>query len=647
MSSLNIALLAGSTPTQLLLSESVTLDSLSSTSSCSLPEFPGCKPQTFSMVGLGDCLKMFSGDQTKPGRATVPDATASTRVVITAPTPPRLKFLLKECLSISKWAETSAGWRAPGHIPWGSSEETSLTQWIPEGSVISPDNLSLALWKSRGGFGEPRSRPSRLPNPIMDLCTGRDSMDVELDDVMSELKSLRSLFQTPIEGDHELSEPFLTSRLHNLTVPSLVVSNSHCTFPIALESSRSISRFNAVPLAHRRGKKVSPLIFAQQEKLKELSYPGIPTAFLGSQSPHTPLMEPQKFDNRPILGFEDMINNLRLQCLTMNLQTPPPDESWNSRSATVVPVSLGSPKKNLADQKQTAHGKTVRDLKSPLQRPLIQPKDAPARPKKIPSGISVQPKRRNAQTSALVSSPKPKPTNLRARSPSKRVEVVNPKPRVIGQGPLASRVLRSAMVKVEASGPRSPVKNVRFVLTSRDLDKGASSTKLSNAVPSTVSRNPLLEHSERQKLPEGPDPAPRRELAKFGHRSTSPLARGDAPKLSVESRETRFRNSLPTRFKRRENSVTVNPSYTKTPDSSEKDKVSSRMSTQSLGRSSLGRIMRGPMFSAWDNKRATIALSAQSRLDENVLRRESQIPSFVEKKSRMPVPLRNIFTRFK
>jgi len=53
------------------------------------------------MVGLGDRLKMFSGEQTKPSIFT---GTTDATVVIAAPTSPRLKFLLKECLSISKWA---------------------------------------------------------------------------------------------------------------------------------------------------------------------------------------------------------------------------------------------------------------------------------------------------------------------------------------------------------------------------------------------------------------------------------------------------------------------------------------------------------------------------------------------------------------
>jgi hypothetical protein len=474
-------------------------------------------------------------------------------------------------------------------------------------------------------------------------------MDVELDDVMSELKSLRSLFQTPLEGDDDLSEPFLTSRLDNLTLPSLVVSNSHCTFPIALESSRSISRFNAVPLAHRRGKKVSPLVFAQQEKFTELSYPGIPTAFLGSQSPRAHLTEQGKLDNRPILGFEDMINNLRLQCLTMNLQTPPSDESWNSRSAIVVPITLGNAEKNSADKKHTSHGSTLTaacDISQPpLQRPHIQSRGGhPSRSNTSSPRISVQPKRRTVRTSVLVSPPKPKPIDLRARNPS---EVIHEKPRLTGQGAVASRVLRSALAKVEASGPRSSVKNVRFALTYRDLDKEALSPKISNGVHSTASRNSLLAPSECQ---DEPDTAPHADFAKSGQRSASSLARRDDPKLAVESKETRSRNSLPTRFnnKRRESSVTV-----KTPDSSDKDKegsikqVSSRMSTQSLGRGSLSRIMKVPMFSGWDNKRATIALAVQTRLDENILRRESLVPSVVQKKSRMPVPLRNIFTRFK
>jgi hypothetical protein len=234
---------------------------------------------------------------------------------------------------------------------------------------------------------------------------------------------------------------------------------------------------------------------------------------------------------------------------------------------------------------------------------------------------------------------KPKSTDLGARSPFTSSKVISPKTRLTDQKYLAPKALRSAMADVEASGPRTAMKTVRFALTYRDLNEEILSAEFPNGMTPTAFSNPLFDPSV-QNLPPVPDAAPRPDFKKSVQRSAS-LAHREGLKYSVDSKETHSRHSLPTRLKARETMAAVD-------DKADFVKhVSSRMSTHSLGRSSLSRIMRGPMFARRDNKNATISLGAQSRLDENLLRRESRIPSSVEKKSRMPVPLRNIFTRFR
>lgn len=98
-SSLDIKLLVRANCMQSLLSESVTLDSLFSNASDSPPDFPPTKPSTFSFIGLGDHLKLFSASV-----AQFTDEHAKTTVMISTPTLPRLKCMFKECLSIKKWA---------------------------------------------------------------------------------------------------------------------------------------------------------------------------------------------------------------------------------------------------------------------------------------------------------------------------------------------------------------------------------------------------------------------------------------------------------------------------------------------------------------------------------------------------------------
>ena len=96
--SLDLPRLLASDRIQPLISESITFDTLSSSSSDQVAPFSTCKPPRLSIIGLGDHLKMFSGPLSQ-----LQDGVKS-KIVITSPTSPRLKSMFKECLCISKWA---------------------------------------------------------------------------------------------------------------------------------------------------------------------------------------------------------------------------------------------------------------------------------------------------------------------------------------------------------------------------------------------------------------------------------------------------------------------------------------------------------------------------------------------------------------
>ena len=85
-----------------LISESLSTTSLSTfRSSGTIPAFPSCNQPPMSMIGFTDHLKLFSS----VGNSGNNTQTWHHRpALISAPTGPRLRCFLKECLSIQKWA---------------------------------------------------------------------------------------------------------------------------------------------------------------------------------------------------------------------------------------------------------------------------------------------------------------------------------------------------------------------------------------------------------------------------------------------------------------------------------------------------------------------------------------------------------------
>ncbi|KAF5316138.1 hypothetical protein D9619_006453 [Psilocybe cf. subviscida] len=358
-----------------LLSESVTLDSLSSKSSVeTIPAaFPLSKglPRCL-LLGLGENLKFFSESLSLGGSPRKP-----TRVTISSPTSPRLRTMMKECLSIQQWAENSAGWQAPGHMPWSNVTDKATAQpWASEGSVLPADFVSMALLEARARRTLALNSRSVISSSTT-LFGGRhynasegrgDAFDDDIIDIMQELTEFQYYFETlPKEADLEPC-PGKVSSGPTLDVPSLVISNSHFSFPLPLESSQSISHSRPASLARRRGKP-APAPLTPPKTMSDISYPEIPTAFLGTPSKDLfPAMDsPVSVSSDQLkasLPFDEMIHNLRLQCATMEVRSPPADNTWNSRSAQASPRKV--PRKDTLPRRTRGDCKETASAKAPL-----------------------------------------------------------------------------------------------------------------------------------------------------------------------------------------------------------------------------------------------------------------------------------------
>lgn len=85
-----------------IFSESITLDSLSSSSSYETPTFPlGCMVPMSTFLGFGSHLALFPKGSPRIGNFC--EADQASKATITVPTAPRLRTMLKENLCVRTW----------------------------------------------------------------------------------------------------------------------------------------------------------------------------------------------------------------------------------------------------------------------------------------------------------------------------------------------------------------------------------------------------------------------------------------------------------------------------------------------------------------------------------------------------------------
>ena len=558
---------------------------------------------------------------------------------------------LKECL---------ADWRAPGHIPWGDipDQTTSDDKWLPEGSLYSPEDFSRALCQARARYvsvdvAQSEQEPSAIVDASNKHITTTERMDLgssgtvthmELVDMMQELKDLKNFFEdTPKEA----------SRI----IPSLMISNSHCTFPLSLDSCQSFTLEPVANLANRRGRNPpSPLLLKNRTPSSELPYPSIPVASLAS--PSSPDLPDVNLSNTSGLRIEDMINNLRLQCSSMIIDTPPVDVSLNSRSCSAayepVKKSMGAEVVEFAESEL---------IKKPIEAELADFTESNIESTTFPANNASSEFIGN-QLDTLTMPPGPQkgtsPSRVKVSKPDKissatknlqtatyaRTDTPDKKSEVLSKYTSPPLLLRSSLAKNSTFRPRSP-KSVRFALSPLEFEKDVASLMYDDVWRSSQ----ISVRDHYGKTPVKNVTTPHLNIASDEEgleEESTHLIRQNTK--SWHSTSTTFRVSSAIKTKERIKSIIVKPPvrHSMVPNifygNTDKDNDRPQRLLESRGRHSLNRIIKGPIFSGKENKRATVskAFSARGTVTPDSVALES-----VQRKSRMPVPLRNILTRFK
>jgi hypothetical protein len=552
---------------------------------------------------------------------------------------------------------------APGHIPWGDLADVSSKPWIFEGSMFSVDDFRARRAKHRmhrkpkrsshahvtaitpneaGHVHDARSCRSVLPtSPSFreTLVFERDitikahdqskrwslqipakEMNPEMVDMMLELQDLKSYFGDKLEGADGNE---CVSR-DALVPPALVLSNSTLAIPISLDSSPSIVL--EVPLAARRGKKVPELML--KDEGDEMPYPSMPTAFLGSPTSYSPTFEHPNPVDEPSMDLGEMIASLRSRCVSLgNCHSSVTKTCDGGEPLHPSRVSMASFSEDRDDDEWTfadtltgTYGdKSFSDdtLKSNTDLEIGSP-----------GGFET-----DTSVSAMDSaSPKPnlQPTRARLRRPSAQnfLEPTTPPPTT----PLPAKPALSPTKHVR--GILKSTKNVRFAsLPDEDEDKPLIAPRISVLQPVVLNPSPLRQSFE---------PACQ-EISTATIIHTAPpntaISRATVPKTSAAP------NRAPTTRRASESSalrsIIRRPSII----------VSSKTSTTPQSAASSGRHSMGAKTGKQNRFRSSSTPVHPSRfvLDENTLKRAKEVNAreSVSNKSRMPVAVRNIFTRFK
>ncbi|KAE9399558.1 hypothetical protein BT96DRAFT_975836 [Gymnopus androsaceus JB14] len=611
-----------------LLSESLSLDTISIASLESVPPFPyGCMVPFSTFLAVNDC----------PCTPANPHPDALPTITTTIPTPPRLRTLLKEDLCISRWTESLVAADAPGHTPWGEIKDNDvLSSWKPEGSLYPSDTFQQALTKSRQRAPTTR-RLSPHPNANYrsalvfeheitleseggtkrwSVQVPAGSMNPDLVDMMVELRDLKSYFKEEdedLQKKEEKREDQLNTTVDNVYAhpPSFIVSNSHSALPLSLES---IGSLHSAPksLAMRRGNKSLPSLSLNVEVMDPNSYPSIPTAFLGSPSSYRPTFE-FVGDARSSADFQDMIDSLRSQCASLQVKPAscPALQEEGLFTTFTPPDPLPSPDADDCDDWAFAES-----LLEKFPEFCVEVRKASI------AGVAQEPEEIYPEATLLVTDPG-----------SLNDTPYPPSPSIISVSPTLS-----------SNSPRGILKRCKSVrFAESPLEDQASE----NATPAQEAPTPVR-HSmgPPTRVLKRPSPlrstyAPRRNAASLDPTPPSlrdagrqkPPMKALAPSVDTPK--------PPVQLLRR---ATTKPAPQRTEGTvSSPDKQ--KQKTQDTP--SLGRSFRNTLIPGKENKKVKAKISFSSNrhtMDENALRRAC---NKAPQKSRMPVPLRNIFTKFK
>ncbi|KAG2343966.1 hypothetical protein BDR05DRAFT_1059236 [Suillus weaverae] len=269
----------------------------------------------------------------------------TTRIVLSAPTIPRMNLVMKEQLFMHTWIDRLTPQRPPRHVPWTSDNSVPRRDWISEGSILPAETI-----KSQNGKIRQARMDQRIPNgPSKETflhstpCTpgvrshretaviskespGRQvgcnqwSVHVPMTAIKQNTVSSGPGPITPIHGR-------IGTRTHSSATPVLESCSDKTIKQLAStcrKSSRALPQLGSIDsLAIRRGKKVSGL---QLKEVDDFEYPDIPTAFRGSPTVWSPKFDPgvPSPNGKLFTDHSSMLSSLRSQsaALTSGISTP-------------------------------------------------------------------------------------------------------------------------------------------------------------------------------------------------------------------------------------------------------------------------------------------------------------------------------------
>ncbi|KAJ3999802.1 hypothetical protein F5050DRAFT_1735750 [Lentinula boryana] len=623
-----------------LLSESLSLDTVSVQSLETIPPFP-----SDCVIPLSNFLTVNDTTCTNAQLNKLPASLA------TIPTPPRLKTLLKEDLCISRWTESLVSAEAPGHVPWGEVEDNDVPPWKPEGSLYAGDDFqqTLSKYRQRPATSSARQRfpgsNSHHRNALVfeheitlesegktkrwSVQVPAGSMNPDLVNMMVELRNLNTYFKeedkedVQVDDSEEKPQELLRFPVDGACThpPSLIVSNSQCVISLSLESAGSLHSAPKTIAARRGNKSLAPLTI-KSGTVDPSSYPSIPTAFLGSPSSYCPTFE---FSGEPrsSTAFEDMVDSLRSQCASLQVSTPKSpafQEEENlqlNRASPPDPPASPNPGGGDGDDDWAFADSLLEKFPEFCVKQTLERLDVEQQSEKTSLEANFTDSRVTTNDASLN-----EPTSANPPSPS---------------------IAGSVSPTFSSNSPRGILKrckSVRFAETPL-IDLGSVDTVPVHEVVSTLppqSLGPLNARSLKR-------PSPLRHTYTSQSKTTSFTDVSSAP-LRTNNRQTLMHGSgtpnLKPPVQQLKRCTMTKPGRENIAPSPNKRK--------SQGPQLLGRSFRNTLVSGKENKvqSETSSLANRHTMDENALRRVSNGASPPETlKSRMRVPLRSILTRFK
>ncbi|KAF8623024.1 hypothetical protein AX15_006536 [Amanita polypyramis BW_CC] len=240
--------------------------------------------------------------------------------LLSAPTAPRLRNMMREPLHIKKWLN---GLVPTPTVPIrNASPHGSDLDWKAEGSLYTPDEFAETLKKSRflrAPVDNKRTHRAKLNRSALVIEKERvnqvsakvPTSSVGSEDVLNS-RRLGDFFTADTDPNQISTSP--TDYLdfdRSPSTPCLMVSTSDAAFHISLESSSDLFVHVPTTLAARRGKNMLPHLILDQNH-KEESYPSIPTAFLGAP-PERWLLEHTRCRENTQVDLQFMLSTLQSQ----------------------------------------------------------------------------------------------------------------------------------------------------------------------------------------------------------------------------------------------------------------------------------------------------------------------------------------------